>query len=269
MREILSGASGRSATVVRVSFCFWPLLAPVFLAGCVSGADSLRTSTRPGALADDMTNPVPTVIARLQQPDGDGKNKPFTPPQVPPSPPSFPGLAPPPASALQIPAARQADMIVVRAWVNGRPIFDDEFGMNYPPDLKQAFAGLAPNDPKVKEIIQGFRDKLIDQELMYQDAVNKLDRAKTNILDKLKKEAHKKYEEQIQAIRDNFKKRSASLSEAEYRKEETKFLEQLRHLGCLLKRKAEREFIATEYMRSRVVPKLLHVITPQGDQGRV
>ncbi len=247
------------------------LFAPAFLSGCMAGGgESLTTLIRPGALAQDMNDPGPPVLARLQQPDNpDIKPKP--PADAPPPPPStvpvYPGLVPPSTGgAMPLPGSpgTRGDMILVRAWVNGKPLYDDEFKMTYfqvPGLLNQL--NFSPNDPKTKEMLADARNKVIDNEIMYQDAISKLENAKTPVLEKLKKDAEKKYDEQMRNNRENFKKTYAGLSPGQYQQKEAEFLEYLRDNNCLLRRKAEREFISSEYMRSRIVPRLLTIIGPK------
>ena len=149
----------------------------------------------------------------------------------------------------------------VHVWVNGKPLFDDDITLYYPPltALYKQFAGLSPDDPKVKEFITSMRNQVIDQELLYQAAVNKLEKRNGKLLEKLKKEAEKKYDEAIHSYRENFKKKYFTINpqndDVQFRKDEARFIETLRDQSWLMRRKTERDFIAGEYLKSRVLGK--------------
>ena len=95
-------------------------------------------------------------------------------------------------------------------------------------------------------------DKLIERELIYQDALQKLEKNKKT-LDKLKAAADKEFEKHLSQMVKNT--RSASLDE---------FKQLLAKQGTSvenMRRSAEREFIATEYVRSLIgmqIVKLSH-----------
>src|SRR5207249_1909266 len=115
-------------------------------------------------------------------------------------------LGPPVGSTLP-PTLPRSFKISVRAWVNGQPLYDDEIYQGLPPQALQEITKWpeAQRNEKLKEILTKQVESVIDQELMYQDAVAKLMKGNPKALDKLKDLAKQDYEKQLKRIRANSK----------------------------------------------------------------
>lgn len=88
-------------------------------------------------------------------------------------------------------------------------------------------------------------EQFIDRELLYQDAIRKIESANPKVLKKIKEAAKKEFEKEVQK-----KRRDANITE------ET-FQEVLRRQGMTMaswERMEERKFIANEYLLSRIMP---------------
>lgn len=231
------------------------VLANVLFVGCSSGPTAMIRD-QSGSLLADLSDGGSSVT-RLQSSEssdvkfrGGAQNTSEFP--SPPSSASGPPSnlpEPPPAGAALPPSLPGNFKISVRAWVNGKPLFDDEVFQGLTQEQARALNSL-PDSQRNEELAKFMAkqlDALIDQEVMYQDAVAKLEKMNPKALDKLKDHAHKEYEKQIKRIRESNK-----VAE-----------DQIRDLTRLLQRKSEREFIAMEYMRSRIYPKIVHLIGPR------
>ena len=209
--------------------------------GCVAADYPGRPSPR--ELIRDLMLPEEPTATRMQR----GDDKPILLAQAPtpaatsalppitlPAPPPVPGLIPPPPS---IGGMQQASMksvrtqrANVRAWVNGRPIFDDEV-------LLSLELGGGFRDPTADKITAAYNQVLtsiVEMEVAYQDAVNKLQKGNPRALEKLKEAVDQEFEKQARQIRKAVP--------------EDKF----RELAPTLRRQLERQFIGTEYLRSRI-----------------
>ncbi len=135
-------------------------------------------------------------------------------------------------------ASRGNVRVRVRAWVNGRPIFDEEL-------VQWATQGLpdAHRQGKVTEHFNDKLDELIDQELMYQDAVRKLEKASPHALDKMRDYVDQEFDKSVQRWR------AAKMPE-----------EQIREIEPTARRLLERNLLSTEYARSRIKPVLDSVV---------
>jgi parvulin-like peptidyl-prolyl isomerase len=128
--------------------------------------------------------------------------------------------------------------VKVRAWVNGRPIFDDELN-------QWAGAGLAEADRGGK-MIEHFNAKLedlIDQEVLYQDAVKKLEKVSPHSLDKLREFVDAEFDKTLRNWREN-----------KMPEDVIQIIEPAR------RRILERNLISSEYARSRIKPMLDTVV---------
>lgn len=200
-----------------------------FLAGCQAERPALAGAPAP---ASDARPTSPAGPARSQKPDVrqtvfEAVNVPF-------------------------PALQNGEVTVsVRAHVNGVPIFDDEVKeICYP-----ALISLPPSLPeseraaKQAEIFREGLQQIIDREIILQDAFARLSKAGASYLEKLKAAAAKEFDKTLQVMR----KRSGAKSDEEFK-------EMLRSQGQTLdgiRRQFERNFMAREYMRSRIYPSVL------------
>jgi parvulin-like peptidyl-prolyl isomerase len=132
----------------------------------------------------------------------------------------------------------------IRASVNGVPILDDEVREAIYPLLMETQSLPEPERSlKQKEIFEREMQRLIEREIILQDAFALLGR-KQQFLDKLKLAAAKEYEKQMKAM----KKRNNIKTDEELRAA-------LRTQGLTpegVRRQIERNFMAMEYMRSRI-----------------
>ena len=184
----------------------------------------------------------PNITARLQKPEAD-KGATQT---------SFLDAQPP------RPADLAADRRAARIWatVNGKPILEEEVRESCHLLLIQAAALPEPlRSVKVKEILQAERDRLIEQELLLQDAYDRLKKAGQQYLDKLKEAAGKQFDRQLRL----YKKHYGLQSDEELKKFLT---EQGLSLDGIRKQK-EREFIASEYLRNLIMPAIDNITPSQ------
>lgn len=220
------------------------------LTGCTALSGPLPAGGR--ELAADIT-PVPEPrLARSQRPER----------TAPPPPLPIDTSAPPPlrqALATTNTAApahegiRQASALVVRgqprvhivAWVNGQPIFDDEVRQMAGPALETIRRLPEPTrSEKAAEIRDRTLDALIDQEVMYQDAMKKLEKAPPATMAKLKEFTDQEFEKKLSRLR------KAKFPE-----------EQIKEVEPVLRRLNERGLISMEYARNRIMPQLPARIT--------
>ncbi len=202
------------------------VLAACLFCGCVDQRANLLSGAN--SVSQDLGNPTDEMpVVRAQRPE--------TPR----------GVVTPAANLVQQPSERSF-RINVRAWVNGKPIYDNEVMHNlarHLPDL--ARLSDAQRSERLAEIFQQELEGLIERELLYQDAVSKLQKLNPRGLEKLRAAAYQEFERQLQEIR----KRS-KLTDDELK-------QKLREQGLTLetmKRQTERSFIAMEYLRNRLFP---------------
>lgn len=218
----------------------WRWLAvPAVILGAVVGcrpdrpelvADARQTILDRLADAEDST-----ATARLQKPEGD---RPLL-----------------PASFLDTQPAREgeqkADRRAARIWatVNGKPILEDEVRESSHHILVELRNLPEPlRSQQEKELLRRERDRLIEQELLLQDAYRRLNKAGSQYLEKMREAAGKQFDRTLRAYKTHYKLKTD---------EELKNF--LRSQGLSLdgiRRQKEREFIATEYLRSRVMPAI-------------
>jgi parvulin-like peptidyl-prolyl isomerase len=149
---------------------------------------------------------------------------------------------PPPPGGVQPVNLRSftSTRVAIRAHVNGKPIFDDDVMQLVGPNLRY-LQGMseAKQAEKVAELYNQALDKIIEDEIMYQDAVRKLEKINPRALDKLKSLANEEFEKILRRIRDS------KMPE-----------DQVKEMLPSLRRQNERNFVAVEYVRSRIMPIL-------------
>ncbi|MSQ93153.1 MAG: peptidyl-prolyl cis-trans isomerase [Gemmataceae bacterium] len=143
-------------------------------------------------------------------------------------------------------ASRGSLRVKVRAWVNGRPIFEDEVMQALAgPDLRRVQSLPEPQaSEEMAKLMNSVIDNLIDQELMFQDAVKKLEKANPRALDKMKDEVEKDLDRSVQRMR------AANVPE-----------DDIRRLEPTARRMMERNTISAIYARSRIMPTVQSLIT--------
>jgi len=205
-----------------------PLLGLVVL-GCVS-EKSRTLKDYLGTSAADLGEPETPRVSRLQ---------------------SGPGPAPagaPPGG----PSVQHELRIKVRAWVNGQPIFDDDIYQTILPELPRIYQMPEPERSKEQaRIYKLVLDQFIERELLYQDAIHKLQLAGNDkTIKKLDEIAKQEFNKQVRLLEE----RSKLSHEA--------FLELLHKQGTTLEsmeRLERRKFFANECRRSRIFPLIQHV----------
>ena len=218
-------------------------LVGVLLSGCVSGGlaalDEGPSVTR--AQVSEPSAPLPQV------PETGGKPK----VSLPAPPPAQSNLlpAPSPLQPLQAPLDIQQTTALldgskicvrVRAWVNGRPIFEDELMHSAGQELIQVDGLREPQrSEKIAEIFDKVLDHMIDQEVMYQDAVKKLEKGNPKALGKLREVVDQEYEKRMKKIRE--------LSEDKIKAER-----HIKQFGYIFHRIMERDMISMQYAHSMI-----------------
>jgi parvulin-like peptidyl-prolyl isomerase len=224
------------------------------LTGCVNEPDwALPTRT----LSADISQPaVPVVRSQI----GDVPGVTLKQPETPPAGPIMPLIAPPPGfgvtperpAALTVNppvdpgtqqtsfAARGKVRVRVRAWVNGRPIFDDEVMQAAGPELRRVYS-LPENQraEKVTELMNLVIDQIVDQEVMYQSAVKIIEKGSPKALEKMRDYVDHEFSKSVE------KMRLAKVPE-----------EQIREIEPTARRMMERNLISTEFARSKIKPTL-------------
>ncbi len=226
------------------------------LSGCASSLpDWAMPSESPGK---DLVKPPAPRLARPQSPDSPAgvvlkkpigtSSDPGTPIGPPPGIALPPGIAPP---ADFNPGVTQTNLTIkgtvrvsVRAWVNNRPIFDDEVMQVAGPEFRR-LGGLTDSqrDEQMAKVINAALDQIIEQELLYQDAVRKLEKNNPRGLEKLREAVDQEFEKSLERMR------KAEVPE-----------KQIRELEPTARRMLERSLIATEYARTRIMPQVQNLI---------
>jgi parvulin-like peptidyl-prolyl isomerase len=195
-------------------------------------------SEQPVALGDDrdpahfiQTGPPAPSRPRLQKAEGESQkpepsaiNAPFTPSPE---------------------AAAGQNVGRIRVIVNYRPILDGEVQQVCGQMLRGASSPAEQANILVKTLAY-----LVDQELIYQDAMAKLNQNGKRVVEKMKEAANKEFEK---TVREN-KKRMNVRSEEEFKQ----ILNQQGVSLETMRRQVERTFIAQEYMRARILPSIEH-----------
>jgi hypothetical protein len=225
------------------------------LTGCASDLPDYAQPRR--SLALEMSEPSTPTLVRMQTSDGPAVKleKPLiAPPGFNGQQPDPPIIMPPPpppvgsgAASGAVPASltdRGKVRVRVRAWVNCRPIFDEEVMQLAGPELRRVYSLPASQVPgKMTELLNTVIDQLVDQELMYQDAVKKLEKASPKALEKMREYVDQEYDKTVERMR------KSKVPE-----------EQIREIEPTARRMMERNLISTEYARSRIKPALDNVL---------
>jgi len=205
----------------RTRAAAWGLTLGAILAvgGCQSGPGAnLKTST--AALVEDLQPLEPEArLARMQRGD-------------------LPTV-PPPVATAGLPTVLQ-QKTMVRAYVNGNPIFDHEV-------LNVAVPRLRGRGPiKQTEMLEvqakvytDALEELIDQEVVFQEAVRRLEKSNAAALVKLKNIAEQEVDKRLREIQERGEKYSPEV---------------MREQIPMMRRHMERSLIFSEYLRSRVRP---------------
>lgn len=194
--------------------------------GCSAQRTQLPTS-RDTPFILDTTEPEKRTV-RAQQPDKEGSRLP-TPPVTP--------------ASFSEPDRDGRARVTVRAWVNGKPIYDEEIVYAAMPQLARLRdvppAGQAA---EAEKIFNDQLEQLIEREMILQDAFKLLSK-NPPFLDKLKDLAAKDFDKKVAAWMKNSKSRDID--------------ELKQKLGMSIetvRRQEERNFFAKEYIGSRIVP---------------
>jgi hypothetical protein len=129
------------------------------------------------------------------------------------------------------------------ARVNGEPIFRDDILLAI--RLTPAPRGTPEAAKRTNELFDTAREQFIDRELLYQDAVSKLQRINPKTLKNLKKIQQEECDKHLHEL------------ETKNHMTHEQFLAMLRHRGMPLEhlqRVEQRKFLADEYLRSRLFP---------------
>jgi len=215
------------------------LMAPI---GCASGrAGPLQVVERPESQAGDddpMLSPAlppePTRVSRAQRPDvqepvrqtslSTNRDKDAVP---------------------QAPAGSKLK-VSVRAWVNEKPIFDEEVRTACYPYLMEVSRLAEPQrSAKLEEIFKRELDQIIDKEVIMQDVYRKLEK-NTKVMEKLTASANKEFEKQLKSM----KKRAEVKTDEELKDLVTRQGTSLESM----RKQFTRNFISMEYMKSRIFP---------------
>jgi parvulin-like peptidyl-prolyl isomerase len=198
------------------------------LTGCVAPPSSVALSR--DSLATDLTAEANPRLARLQQPEVKQPIRPVANPVLVPEPPGM--------------RLGKNTRLTVRAYVNGKPIFDEEIMQS----IDMRGLGSLPEPQRSERLTEVFNkalDHIVERELLYQDAIKKLEQNNPKALDKLRAAATQEFDKKWSRLREINKMTDEQLREA------------IRAQGVTyeaFKRKEEREFISMEYLRSRIFP---------------
>ncbi|MFO0966635.1 MAG: peptidylprolyl isomerase [Gemmataceae bacterium] len=200
------------------------LAAALGVAGCVSPRSDLAPTT--ASLADDLKPFSAPGSVRMQRAER-------------------PISAPPAGGGLTTATEQNA---TVRAHVNGTPLFDAEIMNMIGGELDQLYRGksgvsTASLTEKQAKIYNDALDFLIDQEVVYQDAIRKLSKSNPKAIAKLKEIAVQETDKRI----DRFLKIAAD-------KGQKVPPETVKEITPMLMRQFERSIVYNEYMRSRAKP---------------
>lgn len=233
-----------------------PIKRNLAASGVVSGLTPAGT-----LVPDPPAGPTPggALLARAQLPDPvppqpfNSANASKTPLPLPPAPSDLLPNTNPLLQASNTIGAQQAAALIngsqvrvkIRAWVNGQPIFHDELLQVVAQDLRDVAKMPEPQrSEKVAEVINKALEYLVDQEVMYQDAIKRLEKANKSALDKLKQLVEEDYQKQVKKMREG------GVPE-----------EYISGAAHVARRMLERNLIAQEYARNRITGDINHQIT--------
>jgi parvulin-like peptidyl-prolyl isomerase len=175
----------------------------------------------------------PPAVARSQQPDPNPSATAVRKTSLETTPSQFPDLP-----------DRGNVMVRVRAQVNGVAILDQEVREGYVMSLLR----LSPAEraAQANELFRHELQEIIDREVILQDAYSKLGKTGPQFLEKLKAAASREFDKKVRSM----KAGSGSKTDEELKN----FLRTQGLSLAGMERRFERDFIAREYMRSRVYP---------------
>jgi parvulin-like peptidyl-prolyl isomerase len=138
-----------------------------------------------------------------------------------------------------------AYQVKVAAWVNGKPIFHEDVMQAILPELAR-LRGMSQRqaEQRAQEVYDLVLDQFIDRELLYQDAMHKL-QVNPKALKKLKEIQKEEFQKRLTEIR------------IKNKMTDEQFMDSLRRAGLTLQhmqRTEERKFFADEYLRSLIFP---------------
>ena len=201
--------------------------------GCAELPDWARSEYSPSV---DISQPA-TPIFRSQTPDGPGVKLQSPLPgviPVPVTPPLTPGK-----EIVQTTVAMPSDgkvRISICAWVNGQPIFDEEVREKARASINDLLKLPEPQrSEQVKELMHKSLEQIIDYEVMYQDAMKRLNQAGGTGVTKLKEFVNQEFSKTLKRMRDN-KVPESYISTIE----------------PIARRMMERELVAGEYARTLI-----------------
>jgi hypothetical protein len=208
--------------------------------GCAKDTTILPQSRDTPMILSLPDTPSASHAVRSQQPDAQLK---------------LPPVAPPPSTAAaQTPTGLPPGLdtrfaVQVRAWVDNKAIFDDEVRMRLPREAVMDAFRLPPDkrDEAMQKVFQQTLDNLIDLELLKQDALRKLEKNPT-YLQKIQTEAAKEADKRIKEL--------IKVTGAHSLEEFKKGLQERGTTEESLRGQFTREFIAGEYLKVIIFPKL-------------
>ena len=144
----------------------------------------------------------------------------------------------------------------VSAWVNGKPIFEDEVFNILGPQFGKIYRETpsADRDATQQKAFNKTLEALIDNELLFQDAIRLLEK-QTKMLEQLKSRASKETQKQISTMM-----RQMNVSTMEEYKQ--KLLAQGTTIESV-RRMMERDTIAREYLIAKVKPRVEEQVTAE------
>ncbi len=160
---------------------------------------------------------------------------------------------PPPIVTLPPPTLTDGEVVVkVIAYVNNVPIFESELREKLIPRLRE-LEGLSDSERerKLKQLRQEELEKLIEREVILDVAFARLKQLPARILEDLQKEANREFERRAKQMKEEYKLKSDE--------QLNDFLGQMGMTLAGFRRSLEREFIAVEFMRNLIFPKLQHI----------
>lgn len=160
---------------------------------------------------------------------------------------------PPPIVTLPPPTLADGEVVVkVIAYVNNVPIFESELREKLVPRLRE-LEGLSDSERerKLKQLRQEELEKLIEREVVLDVAYARLKQLPAKILEDLQKEANREFERRVKQMKEEYKLKSDD--------QLNDFLGQMGMTLAGFRRSLEREFIAVEFMRNLIFPKLQHI----------
>jgi PPIC-type PPIASE domain len=201
--------------------------------GCADLPEFARYEHSP---ALDISQPA-TPTVRSQVSDGAGiKLQNPMPAQTPP--PAFIPPPPPDKEIVQTVAmpSQGKVCISIRAWVNGQPIFDEEVREKARGAINEVLKLPEPQrSEQLKELMNKSLEQIIDYEVMYQDAIKRLNQAGGKSLGKLKEFVDQEFSKTLKRMRDKGVPESYISS-----------------IEPIARRMMERELVAGEYARTLI-----------------